>query len=72
MSAQLGPSKRRGGRYGPHFVQAVRLYEGSWRMDKPLKCSRPLKNTSLNVEPLNDARTPLVNLFNNLLGVSVI
>ena len=54
-------------RYIPHFVWAVRPYNGSWRPEEPLKCFRHPRGSFRYVEGLNDARTLLAHLFSILL-----
>ena len=54
-------------RYVPHFVWAVRPCNGSLRTEKPPKVLPTSEKLLFNVEPLNEARTPLADFFSILL-----
>ena len=62
-----GGSERRGRRYRPHCVWAVRPLNGSWRTEKPIPCFRHPRGSLRYVEPLSAARTKLTDFFSILL-----
>ena len=53
-------------RYRPHFVWAVRPFNGFWRTEKLLSVIPTSEGLLRYVEGLNDARTTLANFFSIL------